>query len=339
MRWLAANDPEQKLRHAYGFHYFTGPPCPNFTGEQLWEDKNRGPVTSALRAVAEQEARCMGHKTPFEDLMDTWSETEDGRRLLEFAHRLIVYAMTVGHRCAFTEGPDRLDRLIALVQPTTIVTLNYDTLTEEALRRLGFRYSYPDLAGPRGSKGEPPLQVSTGNGVVVPMFKLHGSINWVTISGATGSATLEIAEEIARSRPTHIVQSGPFVTAQTWATYAVEGRQNLLYDLEEAPETGEPVIAVYGTGKHVLENPEHVDAHREACFRHLGEADAIDCVIAVGIRAVTADDDPVVCKAIDMLAAGARHKVCADPDPNQCTEFERRGFISVRATLEEFVAK
>lgn len=43
--------------------------------------------------------------------------------------------------------------------------------------------------------------------------------------------------------------------------------------------------------------------------------------------------------ADNLLAAGAHEKVYASPDASECSEFERRGFTSVRSTLEQFVAR
>lgn len=77
---------------------------------------------------------------------------------------------------------------------------------------------------------------------------------------------------------THIVESGPFVVSQTWASYAPQNRPSLLYELEEGANPGEPIVAIYGTGKYIIANPIHVQQHRDTCLARLGDA-AIDRVL------------------------------------------------------------
>jgi hypothetical protein len=95
---------------------------------------------------------------------------------------------------------------------------------------------------------------------------------------------------------------------------------------------------VYGTGKNVLDNPRHVAGHREACVRRLA-ATKIDRVVAVGIRPVSQDDDPIVWDLIERLASDAATKTYVSPSADECDAFGGRGFVPVQQTLADFVSK
>jgi len=337
LQWLKGNAPKRKPRPdpSFGQHYIGSPLCANWAGDELWEDEHLAEVARELTEVARMEGDARGkgkgsEATPFEDLMAKWTNEEDGYRLFAPAHRWLAYSMNYGYRCAFVECPDLLDGLLAQEQPTIVVTVNYDTLTEEALRRAGCRTSHPGLTAIDGVE-----QVSNGSGPIIPVFKLHGSVNWVPVRGGGLSATEEVAARIAAERPTHLAENGPHIAAVTFATSAVFDRPSLLHELENGDA---PVVAVYGAGKYVIDNFRHVDHHRKACRDRLA-FEPIDCVIAVGIRPVSREDDPVLPEVIDLLASRGKHAFYTSPDEDDCREFERRGFTSVRATLEELVPK
>lgn len=62
----------------------------------------------------------------------------------------------------------------------TIITLNYDTLVEEALQSMGYAVSY-EFGGGRGGKinfDESWTQAQGSANWTVPVLKLHGSVNW-----------------------------------------------------------------------------------------------------------------------------------------------------------------
>jgi hypothetical protein len=244
--------------------------------------------------------------------------------------------MTVGYECAFAAGQDRLDDLLEKVAPTTVVTLNYDTLVEEAILRRGLRYSYPALAGPRSSGDSVSDQTCPGLGEAIPVFKLHGSVNWLQLHAGAVSATEEVAERIARERPTRIVKSGPFVAANTWATAAIHGRANLFYELEHSSVAGDVVVAVYGHGKHVLGNPDHVSRHRQACLDRI-RSEPIERVLVVGVRPVDRDDDQYINELIDVLGAVQAERIYVSPSQEECEEMKRRSFIPFHGSLEAFL--
>ncbi len=341
LRWLRANDLSRKLRPVMvEYRHWSVPSrCPHFSGRRIWESKELGAVRLALREVAERE-RESGSSVPFEGLMDAWSTSGRDQRRIELAQTLLSYSMTVGFGCAFAESCDRLDDLVAMVRPTIVVTVNYDTLTEEALLRAGLRITYPRLPGPRASGAEEGDYVSSyGPGDLVPVFKLHGSINWLPISGVAVGADLATVERVSAERPTSILKSGPLVASQTWATYVPPNRGSLLFELERALSgTGSPVAAVYGTGKNLLKNPRHVERHRAACLARLRAA-SIDCAVVVGLRLVSRTDDPVVADVMDLLAERAHNKLYASPDAGVYSDSERRGFTPVPSTLEQLIAR
>jgi len=198
LRWLSANDPARKLRPFMdGFHYPPSATCPHYTGKELWGNELLDEVRSALVKVAEQdEGDYAGPATPFEVLMDAWSTSEDNEHL-RVVQRLLVYAMNFGYGCAFAKSRDRYDDLLAWFQPTMVVTVNYDTLVEEALLRRSLRYSYPGLLGPRDPAG-PSIEIvsSPEGGEIVPIFKLHGSVNWMSIYAFAVGADVEAVERV-----------------------------------------------------------------------------------------------------------------------------------------------
>jgi hypothetical protein len=270
---------------------------------------------------------------PFEALMDCWSQPTGHADQIALTQTLLAYAMTVGCQCAFVEAADRLDSLMAMVKPTTVVTLNYDVLTEEALLRVGLRFTYPSLPGPDGSD-----QIfGHGIGEPVQIFKLHGSVNWIPLQVIPHGADARAVWTAAAKPPAIVrhVQSGSLTARQTWRTYVPPNRASALCEWESG-RYGSPVAAVYGTGKNVLSNPDHVDQHRSACIKHLAAA-PIDCAVAVGIRPVCPEDDPVLDKVVEVLASSAAHKLYVSPDEGACAAFQWRGFNSLRATLEQLV--
>jgi hypothetical protein len=327
--WFKRNSPDTRADSCPVHHDIDDPLCTYCAGDQLWTEEGIGDVIGALADVASNEPAKPDEPTPFEGLMQSWSDAE--HQLFGPTHRLLAYSMNFGNPRAFVECGDRLDHLIARVEPTIIVTVNYDTLTEEALRRRGFRCSHPGLRDSGGGDHD----VSPGVGEIVPVFKLHGSVNWMQVPSRSGSATYKEAQSTGRDRPTSPTQSGPLPGVQTWLTSATFDRPSLKVDLENGEN---PVIAVYGSGKHVIANSQHIDEHRATCLRRLAES-SIDRVVTVGIRPVTAKDDPILDEVIDLLADKNAAKLYVSPDEGQCGEFRLRGFTPIQKTLADFLPK
>jgi hypothetical protein len=319
VHWLAAN-PQDRSRK----------PDPFFSGIELWKQNGLDAVTAALKQVASEHCDST-LTTSFETLMNGWLSTNN-HRCLAATQRLLVYAFTVGCRCAFSSRRDRLIDLVAYLKPTVIVTVNYDLLLEDALARESCRYKYPSLPGPAGEDF-----VSTGTGDPVLLFKLHGSVNWRARWGAVGGIgrPSEADERLADNRSTRVSDGPGGHRTDTFATCVLPlDRQQLIHELE-ANSVGEPVVAVYGRGKPAISNPNHLETHRSACLDLLRTA-SISQALAVGIRPVTPDDDLVLHKVIKLLgnSDGAR---CVNSSKPECDEFFLRGFSPVQETLAKFL--
>ena len=290
-----------------------------------WRTKHLAEVREAFVAAAREEAAPQaagprgGTKVPFEALMDEWSKTWEGQKFVQVAHRILTYAMNVGFRCAFPECADRLDDLVARVAPTIVVTVNYDTLTEEALQRRSLRVFYPRLYRLHDAPWE-------GPGDVVPVFKLHGSVDWLALHGVAGGADLKIVQRQARRQRSRVVRSGHFAVTQTWNTYPPPNRPSLFHEIEESPNAGETVVAAYSSGKYLFNNPLDVRRHRRACFEKLG-SEPIGRVVAIGIRPVSRRDDPVTHRLFALLRGIAAEKVYVSPSPDDRRKLERYGVL------------
>ena len=120
----------------------------------------------------------------------------------------------------FNSGtPDRRD---------TIITFNYDTIVEEALRGLDIPFTYgpPELIGWRGAE---PAQIDDCADKNIKVLKLHGSVNWVFgLDYALGSvdpssirpdAASDLQRRIATLQDYNEVRTQnhiPFLVAPTW---------------------------------------------------------------------------------------------------------------------------
>ena len=331
LRWLRSNRPVART-HACG-HSFHDPMkhCVLYTGTSLWREPRLAQIEAALADVAAGEHD--HHRVPpFEQLMDAWASKGDTQALLRQTQRVLGLSMLVGHGCAFLDRPDLYDRLVAEISPyerIIVLTLNYDLLLEDALRRAGRGFTYPRLPGVAGT-----IFTHLGSGTPVPIFKLHGSIGWMVVPDIGIGTDLSVLRK--NTKPIRLVSSGPIVARQTSGTYVPPNRVSLFHELEESAGSNYPVAAVYGTGKPLLENPEHVEAHREACVASLGDLDAAD-VLAIGVRPVGVTDDPVAARALDMISRLKGQKTYVGPSPNECEQFRRLGFTAEQCTLASWL--
>jgi hypothetical protein len=331
--WLKANDP-YKTRTPVSGHPSIASRNPYYVGEALWDLPVWTEANRELRRLAGQERRLPRRGTPFEALMKDLSKAGFSKRpVLELIQRLIAYSMNFGYRNAFIEHGDLFDDLLRVWGPDAIVTVNYDLLVEQALQRLHLRYSYLGLPGPASKPG----YVSPGdNGNVVPIFKLHGSVNWLAPPTGGAGASEEAARKEAEARSARGVKSGPLDALQgRQGTFVSPNAPTLRMDLEKDRNRG-PIIAVYGPGKHFLQNPEDVDSHRRSCLEYLGSHRLGD-VLAVGIKPATAKDDPVLRSVLRALVAATGSKRYVSPSPSDCRAFARFGFRTRKETLAQFM--
>ena len=329
--WLDANNPtfaEERLFDPTG----GSPLC---TGERLWVERLLPELRESLDEVASVEkGGNLGQRTPFEILMDGWFQRKDGKDLLIVAQTLLAYAFLVGRACAFHERQDLLDQLVARLpanRPTIVITLNYDLLLEDALKRAGRRYTYPSVPGVEGT-----IFVSEGQGEAIQFFKIHGSINWLSLRSCGVSADLEVARQSTRS--VKYIDFGSFPVAQTYATYVTPNRAALFFELERHLSAQTPVAAIYGTGKQVIENPEHVDEHRRACCAQICQLAEAD-VLAVGLRRAAGEDDPILHELLVSLSRVRGEKTCVNFSANDCEQFESLGYKAIQTTLEDWLTR
>jgi hypothetical protein len=332
LQWLRSNRPANMLRFAKSKLHDPLAGCELYAGERLWTEPAFSELFAALETLAESElAASPSESTPFELLMDSWWSRHDGRALLHLAQRTLCYSFLVGRHCGFLFRPDLMDTLIrhlSTVRNVTFISLNYDLLLEDALTRAKRAYTYPRIPGVEGT-----IFTSNGQGAPATIYKPHGSINWLSLrSDGTGS-TLEIASK--NSKPVKYMKQSGILVAQTHGTYVSQDRTSLFYELEEAIDVEMPVIAVYGAGKHAIENPEHLDGHRSACREMISDLSNPD-VLAIGVRPVSSVDDPVLHKIVASLAGSAGQKEYVSPSSPECDHFERLGFASHRMTFQEW---
>jgi len=93
--------------------------------------------------------------------------------------------MLAGVGCRFLREQDRLDHLLELSrfksEGSAIATWNYDILVEEALGRSGRSFRYVGLQ----------------EGSDLPIYNVHGSVNWIQIKPYGRSHSLEVAQKTA----------------------------------------------------------------------------------------------------------------------------------------------
>jgi SIR2-like domain len=330
LTWLDANDPRDPSRLAPKIHERANH-CPRDAGNGLWREPLLPKLREGLKEVIVRENSAVpGSRAPFEVLMDGWIGRQDGRDLLITMQKLLAHALLVGRECAFDEHPDLLDRLVRGLprdRPLIVVTLNYDILIEDALGRAERRYTYPSVEGVDRT-----IFVSKVQGEPIPMYKIHGSINWLSLESGVVSSDLQVVRQSAKSA--EYIDQGQFRVVQTYATYVPPHRRALLFELERSTKT--PVAAVYGTGKPVVANPRHVDAHRQDCCAEIAKLVEADALV-VGLRPVGEDDDPVLHEVLRTIAKLEGEKTYVNPSDDDCRHFERLGYGTVAKTLEDWL--
>jgi len=174
-------------------------------------------------------------------------------------------------------------------------TLNYDLLLEGALGAAGQSLQY----------GRDESDPST------PIYKLHGSINWVpegTAQFGTASCTP--------------ISVGGMRVVRNRAAFDEACQQN---------ECG-AIMAMYEPDKTVLPEPRIVKRHQDAWNSEVRDA---DCVVCIGVRPVASD-----LHVWGPIRDARGHKLAVDP--GAADEYERLGgpsrFTVIRAGFSESIA-
>ncbi|MEO8798296.1 MAG: hypothetical protein ABI551_10455 [Polyangiaceae bacterium] len=313
LKWLDANDPgrlsplermiaEDSLDASY--------PDPD-----IWRLGHLEEVNQLLAKIKREG----GFEATLNELLEqpgSWGTLTD-------LNRIISVAFLGGEGCAFEPNADRYDELLKEIgsQLCAVITPNYDLLFEEALERAGTVFF---LAGVEAEVG-------------LPLFKIHGSVDWMQVKGHASSATLEVA--VANSTPTRFVdQEGVGLSVETEVMYIPEGRKNLwltLKDLQHKP----PLLATYGRGKPSTHERVRLERVRDQA-RYFVEQHANANVVMIGLRPPEDDvDDPTWAALCREMAQTTGKKTYVSPVAVECDKMRTLGFRSVEATLEEFLKR
>jgi len=315
LEWLRANDPANNPNR-FGM---PNPSDPSTPSAELW----RNGLDSKLRdfllsASATQEPR--GFEVAAESLRQRDPD------LIRPLNRLVTWSMLTGLQCAFTERADRYDHLFGLPRfqgNLALISLNYDLLAEEALMRAGRDVCWP---GPRDKQGR------TG----LPVFKPHGSVNWLRLFSTPVSATLAVAEQIAASSPIATL-SGPQQGLDTGQEYIPPGpRNNLIWELKRQSNADQAILALYAQGKPVFTNHDCIAAAFDACVDAVRQNMSAGATL-IGVSIPPEKDDP----RLDAILGALRGLTAVDyvaPSPDDRASAQAHGFHLGAKTLEELVS-
>jgi hypothetical protein len=219
---------------------------------------NKAPdVRPILVRAAELERTSV---TAFEEVMAELLRSQ-ARRLLDRVNRVIALALLGGRASAFTQQEDLYDQLFSLLRPSlrSIVTPNYDLLSEEALERVGLAYRY------RG------ISEAGDAGADVVLDKFHGSANWFQPSGIGRSRTLEAAQRGVKpvKAVAQAMMSSFYNDSPVYAPPAPR-RKNAFVELKRGIMP--PVLVTYGPGKDAMHSRPHLDRVRAECAADLRQS-------------------------------------------------------------------
>ena len=244
----------------------------------------------------------------------------------------------------FEPGADLLDCLLeklgAPKEKLTVITLNHDLLTEDAIARSVSRtsFTYPEIDD---------YDKSRKDCGPIPVYKLHGSINWLANACHGAYATLELAK--AYSLPSvlhddeqmdHDGKRRPLPTMET-PRLVVCDRANAVLNALAPDLSRSPLIAYYVAGKQSSENIRKLDTHFRNCLRRVRRLAQAD-VTVVGVRPMKRlshkgkEDDP---RLYDVLEeAGRLHGEKRYVGGTQDFESAKSwGFTHAGETLEAYV--
>lgn len=313
--WLEENDPA-RLDHVQRVlaDYELDETYP-YTG--LWELDH----IEELKALLAEIARDGG----FEGTLNRLLDQQASWGLLSDLNLVIASAFLGGVGCPFDPREDRYDQLINLPgrEISAIISPNYDLLLEEALERSNRLFAY------RGIGAEEPTSA-------IPIFKIHGSVNWMQVKGHASSASLEIA--LKNVKPTRFVdQDGAGISVETVILYVPQGRRNLLLELKHRP-VKPIVLATYGRGKPSTHERVRLENVRRLAQEFVA-ANADADVVMIGLRPPEDDvDDPTWAALCRALGQSRGSKTYLSPVEGECAAMGKFGFTSRRATLESYLA-
>jgi hypothetical protein len=260
---------------------------------------------------------------------------DDNLQPLLFAlNRLLAFSFSHGnnnqcHR-EFLPLEDRYDLLIRRLGVDSgwrIISLNYDTLFEDALERQALKYVYPGL-----TMGVHPASGSWAD--AVPVYKVHGSCNWFVPGSA--EASYGTAQPPFNPRK---VNHGDFFDEAGLVGVSIADT----YDVKTSGVCGQlssigpkhPVMAHFCKYKPALLNYRALAQIRRECLVGLKN---LERAAVIGVRPVKAEDDTAVTDILERLPGACTE--CINPSEEDARVMrERYGFEIKRWTLEEWLAR
>jgi hypothetical protein len=261
------------------------------------------------------------------------NDAEAGKGLLLLLNRLIAFTFCFNERGmgplveGFRPGADRYDQLVDhldLDASWMVISLNYDLLFEQALRRKAVPYYYSELKID-----------AEANRSGVPIFKIHGSVNWFPCPTHTISGHNPTPDQVRRA-----------TTRMTWdeanRRYSIDfpdvfsSAYRLIYQelVREEELLRSPIMAHYGPRKPVDVNFPFIDGVRKSCLKHLS---MVDRAVIVGVRPVTGEDDPALLRIFEML--NGKDVIYVNPSGADCTSVSSSfGFTCVQQSFSEWLA-
>ena len=322
LRWFDANAPSDAdplwSNAMYNPRDFTAP------SKSPFEDNPEvRPVLARAMGLSETS------ETAFEEVMYELLRGGD-RRLLDKVNDVVCYALLVGREgceSAFDFGEDSYDKLFNVLRPAlrSIITPNYDLLSEEALERVGLTYRYRGIAEPDDASAD------------VVLEKFHGSANWFLRSGAGRGHTIEAAQ--ADTKPLRAVPQ--IHLPSHYNDHGVRAslgnrRRNAVLELKRGGVS--PVLVTYAPGKDALYGRPYLDAVREGCAADLVQ-NPPRRIIAIGISPPRGDGDDdaweSLCNVFGSLGSAKEYwsKV-----PEECQKMAAYGFAGHDGYFDELLA-
>lgn len=279
------------------------------------------------RALATQKS----YEVAISEVLD--ESAEGGKDLLLLLNRLIAFnfwyhADGLGPQIAgFRTQADLYDHCIEKLRIDSswgAVTLNYDILFEQALTR----------------KAVPFFNQGIGAGLVgdmagMPVFKIHGSINWFPCQ----------AQTIRIENPTP-EQKRKATVSMTWdetnRRFSVDFPEvsvssgELIYQelLRDDPLLRSPVMALYGPRKPVEVNFPTIEKIRSAALKN---ASGVEKAFIIGVRPVKPEDDHVLHRIFESLRG--KKVVYVNPSPEDCHVIAKEfGFETVQKKLSDWLS-
>jgi hypothetical protein len=286
----------------------------------------------AIKFVSKAITTKKGYEEAIAEVLE--KDVDGGKRLLLLLNRLIAFAF-----CFHKEGlgslvegfrpeSDRYDRCIDRLQMDAswmAISLNYDMLIEQALIRKKIPFYYPKMmAGLVGDR----------NGI--PVFKIHGSINWFPCP----------AQTLHTENPTP-EQKRKATTKMTWdetnRRFSIDfpdvfvSCYDLIYQelIREDELLRSPIMAHFGPKKPVDGNCPFIDGVRKACIE---SAKSVAQAIIIGVRPPVGEDDPALLKIFQNL----RHKevTYVNLSKDDCDLVASSfGFSVFQGTFEQWLAR